>query len=542
MYKLMIVDDEFHIRDGIANAIDWASMNVTISGTASSSRAALSLIPDQHPDIVITDIYMAGMDGLELAEHLRHLYPDIKIIIISGYDDFQYAKRAIELKVFSYVLKPIQPRELMDNVQSLIREIELDRQLKQTLASLESELSSSRDILGDKLLSDLLDGRIADPAVLDQRVQFLGISFSASQWFVILFNVDGYRELVESRTPAELHMGLLGVREVVRQNLGVGFEPYLLLRDNGNVIAVVGCEGVGRSLKDNARLNGQISRIMENVNAMLGFTVTVTIGGVQESLARVCKSYDEALLALDYKMVAGRECIIHIDDVVTINGDCYSYPADIETQILESLRNIDEDRLRASLKAFFAELEAQNYVRNRIRTAVMELYAVVARKLMELGTDLNKVATPKVADPYRAFDRYDTLGELANWMSNLVGASLASLRQNRENNLKSVIRRAQEYISRNYGNPDISLNSIADHVYVNPSYFSKLYRKETGEHYVDYLTRTRMEEAKRLLRHSNLKTADIGNSVGYPNPQYFSTLFKKHTGFSPVEYRESHGK
>jgi two-component system response regulator YesN len=136
-------------------------------------------------------------------------------------------------------------------------------------------------------------------------------------------------------------------------------------------------------------------------------------------------------------------------------------------------------------------------------------------------------------------ERYDTIGEIKNWITNIVSGAVQELQQDRKNNVKSVIKKAQEYIILNYSKADISLIAIADHVYLNPAYFSKLYKKETGESYVEFITKVRVEEAKRLLKESNARIADVGNAVGYPNAQYFCTLFKKITGVSPAEFRES---
>ena len=157
---------------------------------------------------------------------------------------------------------------------------------------------------------------------------------------------------------------------------------------------------------------------------------------------------------------------------------------------------------------------------------------------MDFGIDIYEIYEKGLADPYIALERFDTSGEIKNWMTNIVTGAVNELLKDRSINIKSVIKKAQEYIYKHYSQSDLSLTSISEHLYLNATYLSKLYKKETGETYVDFLTRTRMEEAKRLLRQSNLKISEVGTKVGYPNAQYFCTIFKRILDISPAEYRE----
>ena len=157
---------------------------------------------------------------------------------------------------------------------------------------------------------------------------------------------------------------------------------------------------------------------------------------------------------------------------------------------------------------------------------------------MDLGVDIYRMYERDLIDPYKVIDRFDTAEEIKNWMTNIVMGCVNEFRSHRVNNVKSVITKAQKYIEANSSSPDISLNTIAEHVYLNPAYFSKLYKKEAGETYMEFLTRLRIEKAKNLLKDTNIRTADVGTAVGYPNSQYFTTLFKKVIGITPLEYRE----
>lgn len=537
MYKLMVVDDEFNIRDGIANAISWEDHNIHVVGAASDGVEALKKVAVLKPDIVITDIYMDNMNGLEFAEKLKEDFPEIKVIILSGYDEFEHAKRAIELKVFSYALKPILPNELLAIVKNATKEIDEDRMLKDKMNSLEEELNSNRLALQEKLLSDIIEGRLTGSSEILRRVEFLDIDLGKPYYCCLAFNVDGYFELLTLKSPREMNILILGIKKIICEVLGRYYTTHGLSYNSGNVILII-----GDLPKDDKKcwddLSDNIEKIRDSIRNVLNVTVTVGAGRIYGSVADLWKSYSESIRALEHRVVVGKDCIINIEDVTSISGNSGIYPVDVELQILGSLNEEDLDRLRENMEAFFKNLQEQNYLKDRLRVAVFQLFAVVARKLMDMGVDIYRIYDRFLIDPYAAVEKYDTIEEIKNWMINITFGAVQELKSDRKNSVKSVIKKAQDYIIQNYSKPDISLKSIAEHVYLNPAYFSKLYKKETGESYVEFITKIRMDEAKRLLKESNARIADIGNAVGYPNAQYFCTLFKKNTGVPPAEYRE----
>jgi two-component system response regulator YesN len=537
MYKLMVVDDEFNIRDGIANAIPWQNYDINVVGEASNGLEALKKVGELKPDIIITDIYMDNMDGLEFAEKLRQEFPEIKVIILSGYDEFEHAKRAIELKVFSYILKPILPDELLHIVKKVTKEIDEDRKLKEKMCSLEEELNSNKLALQEKLLSDLVEGKLTGSENIIRRLEFLDISLGKPFYCCLAFNIDGYFELLTLKSPKEMNILVLGIKRIICEVLGKHYTIHAISHDSGNVILTAGdLPKDDKNCWDN--LYEYIEKVRDSISSVFGVTVTVGSGRIYSSTSDIWKSYSESVRALEHRVIVGKDCIINIDDVTSISGNSGIYPVDEELKIVESLNEEDMDRLRTSMDGFFKSLQEQNYLKDRLRVAVLQLFAVVARKLMDLGIDIYRIYDKYLIDPYAVVAKYDTIEEIKNWMINITSGAVQELQQDRKNNVKSVIKKAQEYIIHNFSKPDISLISIAEHVYLNPAYFSKLYKKETGESYVEFITKIRMDEAKKLLRESNARIADVGNAVGYPNAQYFCTLFKKNSGVSPAEYRE----
>jgi two-component system response regulator YesN len=537
MYKLLVVDDEYNIRDGIVNAIPWHTCNAEVVGDAGSGIEALKKVEQFHPDIVITDIYMDDMDGLELAESLRQKYPSIKVIILSGYDEFEYAKKALQLKIFSYLLKPVLPEELMKVVREVIDEIQNEERLKKKIGMLEKEMKINRQMLRERILNDLVHGRIRRDNEFSERLLLAGINSDKGAYACLIFSMDGYYDLLETHGMEKVYKMLQCIQEITGSIFEKGFDTWSYIDNMGNIIAVLGGAAAGRS-RNLSDVDTRIEKLKHVIKGTMDITLTVAVGGFYGDILEVPESYTEALKALDMRVWAGKDCVIYIDDAYSISGDRFIYPEDRENAILAAINEDDDIKIRSCVKAFFDFLRSRNYPKEHVRVALMELFAVIARKFMDNSVDIYKLYERNILDPYKALDRFDTIDEINNWLIKIISGCVCELRKNRSISVKSVINKARSYIEANYTSPDISLNSIAEHVYLNPAYFSKLYKKETGETYMEYLTSLRISRAKALLRDTNIRVSDIGAAVGYLNSQYFATFFKKVTGKTPIEYRE----
>jgi two-component system, response regulator YesN len=537
MYKLLVVDDEYNIRDGIVNAVPWEICDVVVVGEACNGVEALRKVEETLPDIVITDINMEDMDGLEFTDHLKQKYPHIKVIILSGYDEFDYAKRALQLKVFSYLLKPILPDELIKVMKEVINEIQVEEQVKERIINLESEIKLNREVLLERLLNDLVNGNIYKRSEFEKRLSLVDLHMDKRFYSCLIFDLDGYYDLTEAFGIERVQIMLQCIKEIINDIFLKEYGVWSFIDSSGNIICIFGGEpeGNGRNLKN---IHANIERLKQAIRNTMKVTITVTIGGLYRDILDISKSFTEAMKALDFKAVTGKDCIIHIDDVNSISGGRFSYPKDKENAILSSFNEEDDLKIRFSIEAFFKDIGSRSYMKEHMRISIMELFAVIARKFMDLGVDIHKIYERDLVDLYKIIDRFDTVEEVKNWLTNIVIGCVKELRCERFSNIKSVVKKAQEYIEINFTSPYISLNSIADHIYLNPTYFSKLYKKETGETYLEFLTRLRIEKAKKLLKETNIRTGDIGTAVGYPNSQYFTTLFKKVIGKTPVEYRE----
>jgi len=529
MYKLLIVDDEYYIRDGIRRAIDWASIEVEVVGEAANGRAALDMMEVCDPDIIISDICMEDMDGLIFAAFLRKKYPDKRVIFLSGHERFDFAKKAVELKVVRYILKPGHPDTILAAVSEAIAEIERDRLLSTRLSYLEQNWSNEQQYLYEKVFDDILQNRVNE-AEMQLTAEQLAMPISGF-FAVVLLRMDGFYDRNLREDAAKLYNRLQGARTIALAVLTKRFFAYAIIRRSAELLVVV-----GHPNQDFPALISDLEGVGAMVKAELGSSCTMGVGGFTAGWRGIYTSFIEAQTAMDYKITMGNDCIITKADIPTFER--YAYPKQREEQILRGILSYDKRATRQAIAAFVREMKEKEYDRTQVRAVLGELFVVIDRFFKDADIDLHSIYDRIWIDPYYATERYCSLEEIKNWLINILSDAVSVLQSRQEQNTKRIIMKMQEFINEQYANPDVSLHLLAEEFHLHPTYLSKLYKKETGETYVELLTRIRMNEAKRLLKSTNRKVGDIGTAVGYANTQYFCTLFKKLFKCSPLEYRE----
>lgn len=536
MYKLLVVDDEYYIRDCVTTIIDWNSIGIEIAGTAIDGEDARQKVELLCPDIVITDIRMDKADGLDLADTLRRDYPFIKVIIMSGYDDFDYIKKALEIKVFTYLLKPMRPDELIEAVQNVIKAIEEEKKLVARIQKMELEIDRDRHLLIDRFLYDLIKGTFEHNEDIRTSMTFLNLSLQKSYYSCIIISIVNYYEVLKEAGLKKLHSILLSIKELLNNILN-DYEIWTLMDDDGNLKSILGSDLLIPGAVDH-KLITALEQLSAYIAELLGISVSISIGGACRDLLELSKSYEEALLAAEHNTLAGGPGIVHINDLSVRSEAHYIYPTAKEDLLFRNLLNSTEEKLTSFVKELFHDMLSQNCSRDRMRIDILGLLGKITRKAMDMGIDMYSLYNHKLLDPYNAFERYNSNEQIENWLVNIIVKTVDAIKKKQGTQLKSVIIKANRFLQENYDNPNLTLEVISDNLFLNPAYFSRLYKKETGENYVDALIRIRMEKAKLLLKETNRKISDISESVGYPVPKYFYAIFKKYTGLTPLEFRE----
>ncbi|MDR0719760.1 MAG: response regulator [Treponema sp.] len=533
MYKVFLVEDEIVVREGIRNSIPWDKTPYTLTGEAPDGEMALSMIQDIKPDIVITDIRMPFMDGLTFSRIIRKTLPWIKIIILSGHDEFEYAREAVSLGVEEYLLKPVSSSDMLKTLEKIAKRIDEEKEKLLNIENLKKQVRSSSDSLRDKWLSDFVNGRIP-PADAIEKGRELGIDLFARSYTVATIGVTG---LEENEGP------LISVKMIIDSIMEKHPGSIWFSENDKRFVLLVREIPAGESPHPERFDEEQVYTITQalkyDVERNTGFKIAVGIGPTAERLSEVAKSYSSALKVLNYQMLKGMAQIS--DSTILPSGDEAFNPA--------GLLNIDGDMLFTKMKYMAkkdiesAIMEYTRVIENDFGGNNMLVYfifgeiIVAASKIVEaLGGDLRKIS-PFSLDQAAVQDIANSRDIFFEKIRTLLEAVIEFRDAHTGGRYQLVIMKAREYIDHNFASEDISLYSTASYVGISPNHLSTVFAQETGENFIEYLTRVRIDKAKNLLKNTAMKSAEIAYEIGFNDPHYFSYIFKKNTGFTPREYR-----
>lgn len=529
MYKIVIVDDESIIRRGLSQNIDWNSLGYEVIGTASDGEEGLEMMKNLKPDIVISDIRMPVMDGLEMVHQARKQRLPCKAILMSGYEDFRYAQTAINLKVEKYLLKPIDNENLIKVVKRVTRQIDAERQL-------EHQISESMPLLRHNFVSRLLSGRLTAEQVESEQ-EFLGIQLTAERYQVLSIKVDDFQSEQYADHPQAQELLKFGIMEQVKEVFCCF--PQIQFHDIGGdeIVLIAGCSDG----EENAMLRKtyhQCEILIQKIEENMETTVTIGMGRYRSGYKGIAKSYTEASAAIEYRHMLGKNRIISIQDIhLPGRRDSISI-TELEKQMVSSIKMGLVEETNRSLDAIRDKIVEREYVTlEKMRLIGLELSILLIK---EAENWIENSSKNRIEDFYsisQAIMSKETLDEIFGVVLALVEEIAKGINAQRISQQKEIIDQAIAYIDANYGNEDLSLQDVAQNVHISSSYFSTIFKKEKNINFTDYLTETRMKKSMELLRNTNLKAYEIARMVGYSNPQYFSLCFKKYTGYSPLQFK-----
>ncbi|MDD3220699.1 MAG: helix-turn-helix domain-containing protein [Lachnospiraceae bacterium] len=503
--------------------------------------AVVDKTAETQVDVVLTDICMPHVDGMELSKYLYENYPDTQIIIFSGFSDFEYAKKAIQYKVSEYLLKPVTAKELSE-VLTRMRE-KLDKKYQdfcqqRELTQTYHNYRKNEKVIISKALSQLVMGTQEITKSLDE-IRELGVELSASDYRVAVLDIDLYSEIYhvdeeQKKESALMAFVLANISEEIVNESGNGIcyqdsenRVYLLMQTNKPK------EFVATSL--------EISRkIQRTVQETMKLTVSIGLGCYVKNLEDLYLSYQSAKKAIQLRYLFGNETLIDMEtEKVKMDME-----ADFSTALRnleEAVKNQDKKTIHSNMSDIFEKIRNCYISKNRaclyLQQVVREIYDNVTQILGDtcLIDNARKKVVDEIAESLQFQDACEHVEEycvfLAGQMESISQSS--SMRQ---------AMKAMEYIRENYDKPDLSLNNICAYLAISTSHFSTIFKEATGETFMEVLIRIRMEKAKELLEQTNLKNYEIAERVGFSDPHYFSMSFKKMTGCTPTEYaREKRG-
>lgn len=514
MVKVLVVDDEYFAREGMKRTIDWDTLGCTLCGEADNGVVGVELARNLKPDIIITDIKMPGMDGIEMANTIKEFLPDCKFIIITGYDEFEYAQRAIRLKAVDFILKPIDDKELLNgvlNASEMVRNSKLQR-----------------DAIIEKLLLDCMRGKFLDRLSMLEVLKNNNIAFES----VIIANMenDDYESIIEAGNQEKIYTQNRMIRDIVYKIFND--EIYVVECHQDKLALVIDGNKIGFIEK----LNEKICLLKDEIRKRANITLTVGISNVNE-IGSITKAYNESKEALKYKLYVGKDKIINYKDVVKESREYEVGFKKYKTDIILSLKAKDKRNVELKLKQlYFEKLKAYKAEETTIRQISIELVLAGINIIKDYNIVLEG-AFGEAFNVYKKAAKLNTIDELYTMVYSCFIKMIDELKELTIEAEESGLDKAVKYINENFSK-EISLSDVAKHSYLSESYLSRRMKKVLGIGFAEYITKLRIEKSLELLKNPNAKIMDVAIKVGYQDYRYFSQIFKKYTGYSPSEFNK----
>lgn len=534
MIKIFLVEDEVIIRNGIKNSIDWEKEGYEFSGEASDGELAYPMILKERPDILITDIRMPFMDGLELSRMVKEALPNIKILILSGYNDFKYAKEAIHLGITEYLLKPISSVKLLETLSEIAKQVERDQEEQRLKEQYQKDNQENMENQKIKLFTALVSGNLSLGNAVD-TAKVLGMNLSARIYNVMLFKVSMKINDYKSSDEA-----MEVFKEIENVNLVIP-DTYFFRRGVEGWAFLVPAENEEDERAKMEQLKKYLSGILEKYPEIEYF------GGIGQPVHRLRElgsSYETAGVVFATRFVKDSRQILTSDDVKSMHEN---EPFNVQsldvmernrTRMEKFLSNGTQEEVESFLGAYFAEMPKENLQSSLMRQYItMDMYIVASSFCEKLGVP-QKEREQEAQGLERVLQQMSSEDSVYTYIRQLLNDTIERRDTVSGSRYSDVIETAKDYITSNYMSDEVSLNTAAAAVNMSPSYFSSVFSREAGRTFVEYLTDVRMDKAKELLMCSSMKTSEIGYEVGYKDPHYFSYIFKKTQLCSPKDYRQ----
>lgn len=544
MLKIFLAEDEVVVRETIKRMIPWEELGFELVGEAADGEMALPLLIRQQPDLLITDIKMPFMDGLTLARLAKKEIPGLKVVILSGYDDFNYAKQAIGIGVEDYLLKPITKNALIERLSEIRSRYEHEKTQKECYEKFQREMqayekNSSRDFF------EALVGGSMDMMEVYKRAEKLGLDIVAEAYNVLIFTMNcdedfsGQRDEYSSWEAESLEL---------LENFFAGHSSAMLFRSNIFSYGVL-LKGQRETIEENTRACvDEIRKILSRQDGRREWFLAV--GQSVERLSQIQKSYHTASRAFSQRYLYD-ENILYYDEMETME-----HPGgQAETEDNAYLQKVDVNALNpAILQKFLSnglQEETENFVKDYFYAIGQEpMESLVFRNYVILNVRFSVISFIKGlgcdTNEMESADTEEVLAESGKNMESaiayakkMISQAIEIRDQNSGNKNRSILKTAVDFIDSHYMDEEISLNTVANVANVSSNHFSALFSQNMGQTFIEYLTTLRMNKAKELLRCTGMRSSEIAGEIGYKDAHYFSYLFKKTQGMTPSDYRKA---
>ena len=515
MYQVLIVDDEKIIRMGMKRVITWEQAGVDQVFTAESAEQALQLLQEEVIHILITDIEMSCMNGLDLIKQVNELYPAIRIIVVTGYDEFEYAHKCLKMQVEDFLLKPVDEEDMTEIIKRQTESLKTEQKQQKLARVIRRVIGSKEQIQLNQIMCELLKDQKTAISAAKKVCETYQYNLQQVMQAAVLVPQGAVYE----KTEEEKYLSL-AIRDFCNNNIDLRERGVTFLDEGERIVIAYFLNG------ENDSISFQIEELIQLLRDEFDISQKIVLGSVVTGFAQFRISYNDALLLLENEQ----------QDYQNIIQDRQRQDSNqIFREVFGEIKNIiavnqgDPEKIMYAFATFSKMTESYNLPTEHIRRCCFELamsvyYTHIANH-GEIKGDIVRAYTEMIVSAQAE----ETLEETRTFIERM--------HHKEEENIPALVKQAQSYI-RNHLAEDLSVTGIAQMLYLTPSYFSRLFNKAVHEGCNDYIVRQRMENAQYLLESTSLKTGEIALIVGYHDKNYFSLAFKKYSGVSPTAYRE----
>ncbi|OCT15625.1 hypothetical protein A8709_16300 [Paenibacillus pectinilyticus] len=526
---LCVIDDIKSVVRGIADLIQIDTHGVKVVGTAGNGEDGLQMVLELRPDIVLTDIRMPRMDGLEMTKAIMAVLPNCKVIMLSGYTDFEYAQQALRLGAFDFIAKPFLKTAIEAVVQKAKEQIELDRVRFAKQSEMERQIKESMPLLRQEYLHLLLRYN-ANEARLKERWDYLKLDLDRERLIIMCIEIDGFAKQVDTHSIHDVELARFAVKNILEETLASVTKSIVFREQLSGFICLLNVP----PYMEMVTLAEQCREHMLNYSR---YTISVGVGLEAITIHELPMSYQQAAEALSHNFYTGGNSVFFYEDIQRPVSSRPRHGAEQEKELFNCLRMGNPEKalpLLASIVQGYSGVQPSDMTSVCVELGLL-MYRIFAEKITEpSGIDELTIKLDMLKKGERL-----TLRELNGLLQQLATVGCEWIQKQRELEADSVITQAIHYMKANL-DKNVTVNDLAKHVYLSGSYFANLFKKVTGTTLIHYMTGLRIERAKEMLLEDDKQVQEVAILLGYEDRSYFTDVFKKHVGMTPTEYKQGY--
>lgn len=531
MKKIMIVDDNCLSAEGIEKNIDWSGLGAQVVFVKYDGQSAIEALKKEAVDVIISDIEMPDLDGISMSKMALAINPFVKVILVSAYDRFDYAKRAIRIGVYDYIEKPIDYAYLKEKVEHALAAIDQEQRNMELL-------NQSRPVMIEKFYSNLLHYSGKEAAFhLPHYMEYLDLNLDYAFYTVVVFRIENAAELKTEFGIQKYEMMLFQIQDCVNNYIRIFDQSYLLKGlDDLTCIICQNSSNPDHFLQTVHKIASSVAETYQDH----AVSIHVGIGNIVQKLWNMHIAYESALHALEYRFFFPQKHVFDTREAFGRNLSLEPFSDSREDELIRLICQKDDPALEAWIKEFAEEVTQKYQAKNIVFIRIYSLLGRILKFLYELDIDASDIEE-KIVRAYSSTDDFSTSSQFFSWLYGICVLACQKLDTSLKSYHDQLCESVLNYIKENFENSALCLHDIAKYVNVSPAYLSALFKKNQKLSISDTITAARIEAACGYLKNSNLSLKEISEKCGYANQYYFSTSFKKKLGISPSAYRETNG-